>query len=426
VAVPLVAVLTLMARLLGQLVPHPPADPALVTTRRLLPLQAATAGLAGVTVVTWAALLVAAVERVTHDLALADVWGPGGLPLLAAGVYAVVPALLPSSRTTRVGALALAVLPWTLLVTAPAWDETPTTLALVMAVTTLVLAGTLFLGPLPWVRAAGAGLVVTVPVLLAHSVELAAAGVETFVRAAGQAWDGTPGGRLDPDVAGMPAPWVLPAALLVLVLTGFAAWRAWTGQRPTREHVERVGEMAVIAAVHGGLLVHHVPVVVLLLVMLATVFRVGADSLRGHRRMPFEAAGVTVVVLGALALALSAYDEWLSLLACVVLGGLAVLYHRRDGATGHAGGFALSVLGAGAVWSGTALVDLAGEWSALVVLLALGAWVVRTTTCPSRAETGSSGSSSGSWSPQRPARCWPPTTSPPSTTHRRGPRSTSP
>ena len=388
VAVPLVAVITVLARFLGQLIPDPPDDEDVVAApaagpapvvRRLLPLQAATIGLGAVTLLTWVALLVAGLERVTRDLTLADVWGGGGLPLLAAGVYAVVPALLPVPRPARLTALSLAVLSWTLLLTAPAWDEGATTLAAVMAATTLVLAVVLATGPLPWVRAAGAGLVVTVPVLLVQSLQLLGEGLATFGRAASQEWRGTPGGRLDPHLDGLPAAWVLPATLLVGVVTGFAVWRAVRGSHPDREHVSRVAEVAVVSALLGGLLVTTVPVAVLLAAILLVAARVGTQGLRGHRRMSPEAAGGTVLALGLAALALSAYDEWLTLLACLALGALAVDHHRHEGTVrwaGWVGGFALAPLGAGALWSVAALADLPGEWAALVVLLALGAWVV--------------------------------------------------
>jgi hypothetical protein len=135
----------------------------------------------------------------------------------------------------------------------------------------------------------------------------------------------------------------------------------------------------VIAAVHGGLLVVHAPVVVLLAVMLLTCLRVGIDGLRGHPRMPAEAAAWSTLGLGGLALALSAYDEWLTLLACTVLGGLAVLHHRSralGGWAAWAGGLVLGPLGALALWAVASLAEVEGEWAALVVLLALGAWLV--------------------------------------------------
>ena len=388
VAVPLLAVLTVLSRLLGQLLPEGPSEPELLpaadlpgaqapaAARRFRPMQIGTAGIALVTVVTWAALAMAAFERVLDSLTIAGVWGGGGLPLLAAGAYAALPALLPGPRNVRATALAVAVLPLTVLVTAPAFDETETTQSLVMGVTTLLLALVLATGPLPWARAVGTGLLVTVPVLLAHTLTLLVAGLRAFADAAGQGWDGSPGGRLDPEVTGLAAPWVLPLGLMVLVVTGFAVRRAVTGTRPTTEQVRRTAETSLVVAAHGALLVLSTPVVVLLALMLLTALRVGLDGLRGHPRMTSEAAGWTVVGLGSLALLLSAYDESLTLLACLVLGGLAVAHHRRPGLTGWAGGLALGPLGAGAVWSAAALLDLEGEWSALVVLLALGAWIV--------------------------------------------------
>ncbi len=390
VAVPLLAILVVLSRLLGQLLPTAQSDPDLVPVedlaeagrsarRRLLPMQAETAGLAVVTLVTWLGLAVAALDRVGDDLSLAGVWSGSGLPLLACGTYAALTALLPGPRTARVWALAVAVLPWTVLVTAPAFDESGTVLALVMAVLTLVLAVVLALGPLPWVRAVGTALLVSVPVLLAHSLALLAAGLAAYAEAVRQGWAGSPGGRLDPRTAGLDAPWVLPVAVLVLVAAGFATHRAATGVRPTAHRLHLAAETSLIAAAHGALLVVPSPVVLLLALMLATTLRIGIDGLRGHRRMPAERAAWSVVGLGALALALSAYDEWLTLLACVVLGALAVVHHRSTALGGWAawgGGLVLGPLGAGAVWAATALLEAPAPWSALVVLLVLGAWVI--------------------------------------------------
>ncbi len=386
VAVPLVAALAVVARLLGQLLPEGQSDPALVRTddlagagtghRRLRPMQAETAVLALVTLATWVALGGAALDRVLGDLTLAGVWGGAGLPLLATGVYAALPALLPGPLTARVTALALAVLPWTVLVVAPAFDESATTLALVSGLVTLVLAGVLGAGPLPWARATGSGLLVSVPILVGHGLSLLVAGLLAFLDAADQRWTGSPTGRLDPDVSGLAAPWVLPMALLVLVVAGFALHRAVTGARPTRERLARVGEVALVSAAHGALMVVHTPVVVLLALMLATTLRVGVDALHGHPRLSDQAAGPVVAALGAAALLLSAYDEWLTLLACLALGALAVLVHRRPGRTGWAGGLALGPLGALGLWAVASLLEVEGEWTALVVLLALGAWLV--------------------------------------------------
>jgi hypothetical protein len=242
-----------------------------------------------------------------------------------------------------------------------------------------VLAVVLATGPLPWVRAAGSGLLVTVPVLVAHSLELLVAGLRAFAAAVEKGWDGSLTGRLDPPVGGLAAPWVLPAALLVLVVTGFAVHRAATGSRPSAEQVRRVSETSAIVAVHGGLLVLRTPVVALLAVMLLTTLRVGIDGLRGHPRMTQAAAAWSSFALGALALTLSAYDEWLTLLACLVLGALAALHHRSPALGGWAawgGGLVLGPLGALGLWAGTSLLEVRGDWAALVVLLALGAWVV--------------------------------------------------
>ena len=135
---------------------------------------------------------------------------------------------------------------------APALDEAGTTLAVAAGAVTLLLAVVLGTGPLPWVRSAGSGLLVSVPILVGQSLALLVAGLEAFAQAAGQAWAGTPGGRLDPEVAGLAAPWVLPVAILVLVVAGFATHRAVTGSRPTKERIVRVTETALIAAASVG------------------------------------------------------------------------------------------------------------------------------------------------------------------------------
>lgn len=381
VAVPVLGLLTAVPLLLRRLLADADADAdpgAERAPRRVAPLLTAAVGTAALTALAWLVLLGSAVDRLTGDLTLTGVWAEGGgVPALLAGVYvALLAAPLVPLTSIRVGALAAAVVPWGLVVLAPALDESATTVALAVTAAVLVLAAVLALAPLPWARAAGAAALVATPVVAATTLALLARAGTSYAEAAAAGWTGTPGGRFTTPVGdGLPAPWVLPLQALALVAVGVAAVRAWRGT-----HLDRrtTGALALGAAVVGGcgwLLLVPTPVWVALVLLLAVATATSFAALRTTGPARAALTGVAAAA-GVLALLLSAYDEWHTLAATLTLIVPVAWRHRPSDELTEPAGALLGLLGAGALWTTAALVDAPGEWSALLVLLALGAWLV--------------------------------------------------
>lgn len=344
--------------------------PALGLEDRPTTLRVAAVGYLCVAATAWLMLAATGLVRLEEGLELAVLWPDGaGLDLVLAGVLVAAPALHRAApHGVRVGLLAVAVVPWTVALTAPAYDEGPTarmTLALAAVVITTV--GWLALGP--WrVVAAPLGVVAGTGtgLLLAP---LGAAALSAAAEAASRLWAGQPGGDVTVVWAEAwwgPA-WLLPVGVLVLATAIAAAVRVGS----TRARGLLVAGAALLAAA-GAVLMVAAPVWVVVVVLVAgtaATVVIGSSDLDELDLVP--------LLLGAAALYVATYDELLTLVSATGLLVLAVARHLRGAAlvAELSGGLVVPLL-ALATWAGLTLAEPAEVWSALVVLLAGSAVVV--------------------------------------------------
>ena len=372
---------------------------ALRAPRRGLDLTGAPTGHLVVATGAWAALAVSGVAGLDDGpdggLSWAALWpGGAGLTLLLGGAYVALPALaqaLPSR--VRAGLLSVALVPWGVMVTAPAFDEGTTwrTMVAVLVLLACLLGGQL---AAPAWRAAAlplGALSAAAATLLA--APLLDAAVATFAATMTPPWSGTPGGSAVAAAStswatgateDLGAPWLLPVVAAVLSLVSVVASRhagpgtgaagedpahAGPGLSPLPVITTAGGTVTVLAAC-GALLLAEAPVWSVMAVLLVAGLITGLVAGRVAR----PELHVGELVLGGAALLLSAHDEWLTVLACLVLLLLCVQHHVRGLPTVRlGGGLAATGLLAVALWAGGSLADVPARWGSLVVLLVLGA-----------------------------------------------------
>ncbi len=341
-------------------------------------LRVATAGTALVAALTWCALVAEGTARVGLHADLASVWGRGdGWPLVAAAAMVLaVSAVRPLPVAFRVLAAAAGGVSLGIVLTAPAYDEGTTLLAVTFLVaTTLACAVVVLLGR-PWggagVGAAGAGAVV----LAVVGLDLAARFATRYVDVAARAWDGDPAARLAAVPVGSPAPWLLlPVAVVVLAVPASVGWLWRPEPTSTEKGASAAARLLTPAILLAGLgavattALYPVPVWLVLAAMLVLLLGVGVRALLTDAPLDVVAAGLAA----ALALGFSAGAEAHSAVALALTLGLAATLALRSRHPATAAGSALvAVLTlAGLTWTLLALRDTAGTWSALITLLVL-------------------------------------------------------
>jgi hypothetical protein len=356
-------------------------------------MATAAVGHGTLAVVLWAGLLMAGLARLEDGLSWSALWpGGAGLTLVLAGAYAAAPALTGSLEpATRAGFLSVGLVPWAVALTAPAYDEGATGRCLVVLAPLVLAVLAVQLLPRDWAVAAlptGALSAAGASILVAP---IALAAVAACAETVSPAWEGSPGGRAVPandaaslrslsgvatgDLASLGSPWLLPVVVATLVLSVPVLVRR-LGDEAAAAHSRTllaVGGVVVLLALSGALLLEAVPVWSVLALLLAGT--VAATVLALRTPLP-EWHGASVA-LAAAALVLSLHDEWLTLATCLLLMALAATQHVRGApeVRGVGGGAAVLLLG-GAMATVAALAEAPAEWSALVVMLVMGALVL--------------------------------------------------
>ncbi len=335
--------------------------------------QLATAAL------SWLALVLTGVAGALDDLAVRALWPDGpGLELALAAALAAAPALLPAlPHPLRVGALATALVPAIVAVTAPAYDEGAVVrLLLALAVTALASLGRRGFGQ--WrdlLTPAGVLAAATAMLLL---IPLATSALEAATEAASRAWSGRPGGGVSvswDELLWGPA-WLLPLGVLVLGAAG-----TWCTPAHARSQAGALSGAALALAVGGAALLGGAPVwVTVALLLLVALLSTARALLAASALLAGIAGGLS---LGALYIA--AYDELLTLLAALALLVVALGTHLRGpDRTRMAAGAAVAPLLATAAWAGGAQVGSPEVWTAVAVLLGCTAVVLARGVLPDR------------------------------------------
>lgn len=334
---------------------------------RVLAIGASAGAAVGWLMLVWVGLL-----RL-DDLTVARLWGDLAVwPLLVATALVAlvaVPRGLP--RELRVLAAATAVALGTLVLTAVAFDETPTRLALVelAVVAAYAVLATRLPGAWKWVCAAPS--VIASLGLAVSVVRLATVAIGELVLH--EPWSRGVLDRLDaPDV-----PWtwplLLPAGVIGISVT--LATLLHCANRNPRAVVAPGAATTIIAlalmpALYGAPLV-----VAVVAVLVATVALAAAGAVLG--RVDLAAAAVVTTVLVLLAALAS---DWLTAGVLAVLTGAAVAVALRGARTStdvkEAGGLLAPAAGSGLIWTIGHLAGLEIEVRALPVLLVLGAVVL--------------------------------------------------
>jgi hypothetical protein len=336
-------------------------------------LEFGTVGAAIVTGTTWLVLTADSLERAIDHNTLRGLWlDLQAWPTLVAA--AMVAALAVSRRLpvpARVGALSAAQLLVATLVALPADGSTTRATLAVVAVVAAVSALSL-VSRSPWGLVGALSLGAGAWWLVGVTVDLGAHAVLDLVKTAGEAWDGSPGGRLVLDLpkAGL-ASWLLPVALVALAGIGVVLARASTDiatlVRPIANPVVWVGLLP--AAGVATLALYPVPVWVVVLASLASA----AGFLARWLARPSAAFVLTSAGYLGIGILVSAYDEWLTGFALLVAVTVSAVVHLRAAHTtvSVVGGSALAVVVAGAVWTWGTIGGVDVPWLALTVLVVL-------------------------------------------------------
>ena len=348
----------------------------------------ATYGHLAVVATAWAGLAASGVSALADGLSWAAMWpGGAGLTLLLTGVYAALPALdRRGSTPARAAWLSVALVPWTLTLTAPAYDEGATWRTSVVVAALLVHLVAAVVLSKPWrlsVLPVGLLSALASAMLVAPLAGLAAT---IYVEAVVPLWGATADARSAPvetaewtgswGAESLGSPWLLPVVALALALT-LLVLAAQSGREASTEQDEAgrvglsslgvLGGTAVVLAVGGAMLLEAVPVWWVLALLLVSAATAGVAGWRASGRVDLH---LSELVLGVAALVLSGSAEQLTLAACLALLPLAVAHHvRGTGEVRVGGGFAATLLLGGALWSTGALVQATATWTCLAVLV---------------------------------------------------------
>lgn len=325
---------------------------------------------AGAGAAMWWLLLVWVGVLRLDELTLAHLWGELAVwPLLAATVLVgavAVPGRLP--RELRVLAASIAVALGTLLVTAVAFDESPTRLALaeLAVIAAYAVIATRLPGAWTWVCAAPS--VVAALGLSAGVLRLTTVAVGELVL--NEPWTRGVLDPLDaPDVA-WTWPLLLPAGVVGIGIT-VATVLHCADRRPRTVVVPGVAATVVALALMPAL--YGVPLVVAVAAVLGATVGLAVVGLRLRNSLLLSTAAATAVLTLAAGLA----NDWitagvLAVLTVAAVGGeLTKVENVRV-----AGTFLAPITGAGLIWTIGSLADIETVWRALPVLLVLGAAVV--------------------------------------------------
>jgi len=371
---------------LGTLVPA-----LVVVVMERLALRVATVGSMGVTALAWLALAGYGGQRVSDsDLSWRALWLELDVwPLLAAAALVAALALVHRLPVpARVGAAAVAHLLVVVAVLAPVQQLTATQ---VTVVALAVLAGTALATwwlPRSWALVNGLTQGVAGAAVLLVTVALVVEAVTRVAAAIHPVWAGGAGDRLPRwSAEDLPAGWLLPVCVLALTGTAWVLLRAVqrlgiVGERwPVADGADAAA--AVLAgSVAAALALLPVPLWLVTAALVLTAAGLTARWLAAGRTAPLALA--TGFALAAVVVALHAEGLTAVVLAlATVLGAVVHLRARADAPAALAGG-ALAWAVAGSVWTWGAIGDAQGTWTALAVLVVLGALVVAMPAAPQR------------------------------------------
>ena len=344
-------------------------------------------GAGAVTGVAWLSLVAEALDRLLSLPTVRAVWVAGhAWPLLAAAVLVAALALVPAlPRLARVAAAGVAGLLVVLTAVAPVLDEGPTPVTLV-AVAVLVLVGAAaFALPRPRRLATVPTQVVAAAGLLALVGPLATTAAERLLEPAARPWTGGAADALGATDTGLPAPWLLPVAVFVLLATLATV-------AESSRHVDRaVGRLPALqvsvvtilaASLVAALALYPVALWLVVGALLLVVLALTTWSVVGRTVEPLVPAGLTLTF----ALVVSLPAAWLTLAALLVTVAVTVtvqLSSRVVSLAAGAGAVAAAGLAA-AVWTVGHLLEADPSWTALAGLLVLGATVLGAPYAPRR------------------------------------------
>ena len=335
-------------------------------------------GAAGVALIAWMMLLATSLERAVLNPSARELWLEVEVwPLLVSAAFAGGLALLrrlPSGA--RVTGLAAAEVIVSIALLIPFAQDTSTKLTVAVLVLLAVACALTWFTPKPWswgnaIMSALGGVWITLV-----AAELFVLALERVVEAGAQLWDGTLSSRLPQTFDADPAAWLLPIVTLAAIGTVIVLARVLpAADRLVAPLADPVIAVAVVtAAVVATVALYPVPVwlVTALMLLPATVFTGWAL----HRQNAVSLVVGTLFLSGAVAISL--HEEWLTAGALLVTIGLSTGVFLRSGQPDVSGaaGVLLALSLAGSVWTWAAIADADQPWTALVILLLLGAVVL--------------------------------------------------
>ena len=297
--------------------------------------------------------------------------------VVCAGLVAVPALMRAVPLPVRVGAAAVGYAVLTLTAVLPALDESATA-ATLAALAALVAAGVVaWMLPHPWGLTGSLVQAVAGLAGLVAAVAVCVVALGRLVEVASVQWAGSTGGRMaETASADLPAPWLAPLCVVVLLGTGLSLARASvTADRMVSAVVDlRVGAVLMAAALVATLASYPVPVWTVELALLA-----GAAGFLGWwvLRASLVTLGLTTLFLAG-AVGVSWYDEWLTLIALAAVLVVAGVVHLRARSTDTSAvaGAVIAAATAGSAWTWGALLEAPDPWVAVAGLAVLGAGVL--------------------------------------------------
>ena len=363
------------------------AAASVTAAARRLRLTVAAVGSAVVAGCAWLSLASVALERTFAQPTWRALWLDLEVwPLLAAAALVGVLALLHRLPVAaRVSAVSVAGLLLVVAATAPATRLSSTTMTLV-GIGVLVGAGVVsLLLPRRWALAPAATQAVAGAGVLGVAVLQVVTAAGRLLDAAEEPWTGRLADRLPLADAGLPAAWLLPVAVFVLLATTAVLAEASTRVDRAVASVPalQVTVVALLAAgIVGSLALYPVGLwlVVGLLLVLSVAFT--AWSLAGRAMSPLVPASAFL----ALALVVALHAAWLTAAALTVALAVTAVVHlsSRSLTVSTAAGACFSAAVAASAWTGGHLLDADRPWVAASGLVVLGALVLGAPYAPRR------------------------------------------